>query len=99
MPQLPERLGLDLPNPLTGHRELQSDFLERVVAVRAKAKAHAQHALFTRGQRGEYPRCGLAQVRLDRSVDRQDSVWVLDQVAQVGVPLLADRRLKRERFL
>ena len=48
MPQLPERLGLDLPNSLTCHRELLADFLKRVVAVRAEAEAHAQ----TRSSRG-----------------------------------------------
>src|SRR5580658_5081808 len=99
MPQLPERLGLDLSNSLTCHRELQADFLKCVVAVRAEAKAHAQYALFARGQRGEYPRCGLAQIRLDRSIDWQDSVCVLDYVANGRVPLLTDWCFERERLL
>src|ERR1700683_3210739 len=99
MLELPERLGLDLPNSLTCHRELQADFLKRVVPVRTEAKAHAQHALFTRGQRGEYPRGGLAQILLDRSIDWQDSVCVLDHVAKGGVPLLPDRCFERERLL
>ena len=45
MLQLPQRLGLDLPDPLTRDRELVPDLLERVVGVHADSEAHSQHAL------------------------------------------------------
>src|SRR5690349_2152976 len=47
--ELPERLGLDLPDAFAGDRELLPDFLQRVVGVHADAEAHAQHALLSRG--------------------------------------------------
>src|ERR1700730_10686794 len=40
---------------------------------------------------------GLAQVRLDRRIDRQNSVLVLDEVAEVGVLLVANLGLQRDR--
>jgi hypothetical protein len=54
-----------------------------VVGVHADAEAHAEHALFARGERGKHARGGLAQVRLDRGIDRQDRVLVLDEIAKV----------------
>src|ERR1700691_3292582 len=38
--ELAQRLGLDLPDTLARHREFLADFLERVIAVHAEAKAH-----------------------------------------------------------
>src|SRR5690606_41396319 len=97
--ELPERLRLDLADTLAGDRELLANLFERVVGVHADAEAHAQNALLARGERGEHARGGLAQVRLDRRVDRQDRHLVLDEVAKVRILLVADRRLKRDRLL
>ena len=44
MLQFPQRLCLDLPNPLSRHRELVPDFLERVIGAHADTDAHAQAA-------------------------------------------------------
>src|SRR5271170_6050275 len=85
MLELPQRLGLDLADALSRHRELLADFFERMVGVHADAKAHAQHALLARRQRGEHARRGLAQVRLDHGVDRQDGVLVLDEIAEMRI--------------
>ena len=35
--ELPQGFGFDLSNPLSRHRELLADFLERVVGVHADA--------------------------------------------------------------
>jgi hypothetical protein len=43
--ELSDCLGLDLANPLARYRKLLADFLQRVVAVHAKTKAHAYDAL------------------------------------------------------
>ena len=83
MLQLAQRLCLDLADAFARHRELLADLFERVVGVHADAEAHAQHALLARRERGEHARRGLAQVRLDRRVDRQDRVLVLDEIAEV----------------
>src|SRR6185436_20976822 len=75
--QLAQRLRLDLADALARHRELLADLLQRVIGVHADAEAHAQHALLARRERGENASRRLAQVRLDRGVDRQDGVLVL----------------------
>src|SRR6185503_20138240 len=48
MPQLAERLGLDLPDPLAGDREVLADFLQRVLAPVGEPEAQAQHLLLSR---------------------------------------------------
>ena len=42
VPELAQRLGLDLADPLAGDREVLADLLERVVRGLADAEAHAQ---------------------------------------------------------
>src|SRR5271166_4957082 len=97
--ELAERLGLNLADALARHRELLADLFERVVGVHADAEAHAQNPLFARGERSQNTRRRLAQVRLDRRVDRQDRVLVLDEVAEMAVLLVANRRLEADRLL
>src|SRR4029453_11424178 len=82
MLQLAQRLGLDLADALAGHRELLADLLEGVVGVHADAETHAQHALLARRERGQHPRRALAQVALDRGLERDHRVLVLDEVAE-----------------
>src|SRR3954470_24726554 len=93
MLELAQRLGLDLADTLARHRELLADLFQRVVGVHADAEAHAQDALLARGQRREDAGRCFAKIALDRGVDRQDGVLVLDEVAEVGVLLVADRGL------
>ena len=83
MLQLPQRLRLDLPNTFARHAELLADFFQRVIRVHADAEAHAEHAFFARRQRGQHPRGGFAQVGLDRRIDGEDRVLVLDEIAEV----------------
>src|SRR3989442_10888022 len=51
--QLAERLGLDLPNALAGHREALPDLLEGVVGLLADAEAQPQDLLLARRERGQ----------------------------------------------
>src|SRR5712692_2055158 len=99
MLELTQCLGLDLADALARQRELLADLLQRVVLVHADAEAHADYTLLARRERGERARRGLAQVRLDGGVDRQDRVLVLDEIAEVGILLVADRGFERERLL
>src|SRR5215211_6156739 len=92
--ELAQRLGLDLANALAGHRELLADFFQRVVGVHADAEAHAQHALLARRQRRQHPRRALAQIALDGGLERDHRVLVLDEVAEMRILLVADRRLE-----
>ncbi len=81
--EFPQRLRFDLADAFAGDRELLADFFQRVVGVHADAKAHAQHAFLTRGERGEHAGGCLAQVRLDGRVHRKQRHLVLDEVAEV----------------
>src|SRR6516162_78079 len=84
---------------LTHDRELVADLVQRVVLVHADAEAHADYTLLPRRERGERARGGLAQVRLDSRIDRQDRVLVFNEIAEVGILLVADRRFQRQRLL
>src|SRR5947207_4105150 len=94
MLELAQRLGLDLADALAGHRELLADLFQGVVGVHADAEAHAKDPLLARRERSEHARRGLAQVRLDRGVDRQNRVLVLDEIAEMRILLVADRGLE-----
>src|SRR6516164_6229568 len=98
MLQLAYRLGLDLADALARDRELVADLFQGVVLVHADAEAHADYTVLPRRERGERACRGLAQVRLDDGVDRQDRVLVLDEIAEVGILLVADRGFQRQRL-
>src|SRR5262249_44700571 len=97
--ELPERLGLDLADALARHRELLADLFQRVVGIHADAEAHANYTLLARRERGKRARRGLAQVRLDNGIDRQDRVLVFNEIAEMGILLVADRSFQRQRLL
>jgi hypothetical protein len=54
-----------------------------VIGVHADTKTHAQNAFFTRGQRRQHAGRGFAQVGLDRGIDRQERVFVFDEIAEL----------------
>src|SRR2546428_3797663 len=99
MLELAQRLGLDLADALARDRELLADLFQRVVGIHADAEAHAQHALFAPRQGRQDAGGGFAEIRLNRGVDRQDRVLVLDEIAEVGILLIADRGFQRQRLL
>src|SRR5882672_5288705 len=53
--ELPERLGLDLPDTLARHLEALPDLFEGVLALFADAEAQAQDLLFLRGEHRQGP--------------------------------------------
>ena len=83
MLQFPQCLRFNLANTFTCYRELLADFFQGVIGVHADAEAHAEHAFFARRQRGQDARGGFAEVGLDRRIDREDRVLVLDEIAEV----------------
>src|SRR5579864_1336823 len=99
MLELTQSLRLDLPDTLTGDAELLSDFFQRVISVHADAEAHAQHALLARSERREDASDGFLKIGLDRGVDGDHRILVLDEVTKVAVLLVANRRFKADRFL
>src|SRR5690606_14487960 len=97
--ELAERLGFDLADALAGHLEVLADLFERVIALFADAEAHAQDLLLARGQRLQHLPRLLAQVHVDDGVGGADHALVFDEVAEVAVLFLADRRLEADRLL
>src|SRR5580692_2764579 len=97
--QLPERLGLDLPDALACDGEALSDLFQRVLAPVPHAEPHLDHLLLARRQRLE-DRLGLfLQIQVDDRFGRRDDLAILDEIAQMRIFLLADRRLERDRLL
>src|SRR5438552_6427624 len=99
MSELPEGFGFDLANALARNGEALANFFERVLAAIADAKPHLDDFLFARRQRLE-DRLGLLfQIQVDHRFGRGDDLAILDEVAQMRILLLADRRFERDRLL
>src|SRR5215831_10314635 len=99
VPQLPQRLGFDLPDPLARYVERASDFLERVLRAVADSEAHLQDLLLAGGQRLQHPPRLVLKVRHEDRVDRRKDLPVLDEIAQMRILFLPDRRFERNRLL
>src|SRR3954454_6487868 len=97
--ELLERVVLDLADPLARHVERAADLLERVRAGAAQAEAHLDHLALTRGERVERAANVLAPQRRRRGVERGDGRLVLDEIAELGLLLLAHRLLERDGLL
>ena len=99
MAQLAQGLGFDLADPLARDVELLADLLERVRLAVDQTKAHAQHLLLPRRQRGQDFLELLAQQGIGGLLRRLRRLVVLDEVAEMAVFLLADGRFERDGLL
>src|SRR5262245_24070048 len=93
MAELAQRFGLDLPDPLACDREVLAHLLEGVLTAVGQPEAEAQHLLLARRERVQHLVGLLAEREPDHALDRGPDLLVLDEVAEVAVLLLADRRL------
>ena len=94
MAQLAQSLRLNLADALACDVKFFPDFLQRMHAAVRQAVAQAQHALLPRRERLQHARQLLAQHGIGRGVRRLLGLVVLNEVAEVAVILLADRRLE-----
>ena len=99
MPQLAQRLGLDLADAFARNVELLADLLEGMRLAVLKAEAHTQDLLLTRREGGEDILELLTQKRVGCLLGRLRSVIILNEVAEMTVLFFADRRLKGDRLL
>ena len=99
MAQLAQGLGLDLADAFARDVELLADLLKRVRLAVGQTEAHPQHLLLARGQRGQDLLKLLAQQRVGRFLRRLRGLVVLNEVAQMAVLLLTDRRFEGNRLL
>ena len=99
MAELAQRLGLDLPDPLTRDVEFPADFFQRSRSSVVQAEAQAQDLLLSLGQRPEHFLQLLLEERKCSGFRRDGHVLVLDEIAEVRIFLFADRRLQGDGLL
>ncbi len=97
MPELRQRLGLDLADPLPGEGELPPDLLQRARLAGEEAEAQRQDLLLPVGQRVEHPPEVLLAEREGCRLEGPLGLGVLDEVPKLGV-LVADGLVDRHRL-
>ena len=77
MAELPQRLRLDLADPLAGDAKLLPNFLERSGMTVVKTKAKLEHPALAIGQRRQHAVYLLLQQLLGRKIHRsgRGAVW------------------------
>ena len=70
-----------------------------MVGVHPDAKAHPQHAFFTRSEGGQNAGCGFLQVFLNGAVQGQHGILVFDEIAKLAVFFVPNRGFQGNRFL
>src|SRR5208337_5402898 len=83
MPQLSQRLGLNLPDAFAGDRERLSDLLQRVLRTVFQPEAHLDDLLLARCQRTQHLRSLVFEVDVDHGFGWRNHRTVLDEVAQM----------------
>src|SRR3954452_6447506 len=97
--ELLERVVLDLADPLARDAEGAADLLQRARLRAREAEAELDHLAVALRQRGQRV-VDVLPPQLDlRRVERRLGLLVLDEVAELGLLLLADRLLQRDRML
>src|SRR5580698_7431847 len=99
MPELAQRLGFNLTDALAGDGKALADLLERVLAAIPDTEPHLDHLLFARRQCLEDRLGLLLEVQVDHRFGRRHHLAVLDEVTEMRILLLADRRFERDRLL
>ena len=97
--QLSQCLGFNLPDTFARNTELLANFFERVIGIHADSEAHAQHAFFPRGQAGQNASHGFLQVRLNCRIDRNDRIFIFDEITEMRIFFVANWGFERNRFL
>src|SRR5215218_3320399 len=97
--ELAQRLCLDLPDPLAGDVELLAHLLERPGAPVLEAEPELEDAPLATGERVEHRLHLLLQQLVRGRLGRGERAAILDEVAEVRVLLLADRRLEGHGLL
>src|SRR4051794_40463737 len=95
--ELLERVVLDLADALARDSERAADLLQGARLLAGQPEAHLDHLALALRQRVQSPEHVLLAQVLERRLERRLGRVVLDEVAQLGVLLLADRLLQRHR--
>ncbi len=95
--QLRHRAGLDLTDALTGEAEVLGHFLERALATTVEPEPQAEDGALALVEHLEDLGDLAGQQRHRRRVERGRGVAVLDEVAELGVAVVADGLVERDR--
>ncbi len=98
MTQLTQRLRFDLTDTFAGYVELFTHFFQRVVGVHIDTETHTQHFRFTRGETGQHVVRRRTQAFGGRGVQRQLEGGILDEIPQMRIFIVADRRFHGDRL-
>lgn len=83
MAELPQRLGLDLSNPLPRHLEVLPDLFKSMITLFADTEAHPEDLFLPRSQGIKNPGSLLGEVGLDNRFQRGDDPFVFDEIPEV----------------
>src|SRR4051812_10970239 len=97
--QLAERFRLDLADALARDAELATYLFERPLAAVVQAEAKLEHAALAAGEAVEHFFDLLFEQLEGGHLGRRGRALVLDEVAEVAILFLANRRLQRDRLL
>src|SRR5229473_804223 len=95
--ELPQRLGLDLPDPLARDIKLLADLFEGVLALAADAEAQPDDLLLSRREDLQDAGGFVAHVPFVDGVHRRPDRAIFDEVAERRIAFAAHRRFKRQR--
>src|SRR5690242_19045009 len=96
MTEFAHRLGLDLANPLSGDAIDLADLVQRLGLTVGEAEPHRYDARLPLAQGVQDGMELLLQERERHRVRWDDRFGVLDQVAELAVAVLAERRVERD---
>src|SRR5438552_1032109 len=99
VPQLAQRLRLDLTDALACDVELTAHLFERAGAPVLETETQLQHAPLPAGESLEDRLDLLLEELVRRGIARRQGLVVGDEVPEVRILFLADRRLERDRLL
>src|SRR5713101_669551 len=94
MAQFSQHLGFDLANAFASNREGLAHFLERVIGAVVQSKTHPDDSFLAWRERLQHGRHLFLQVAVDGRVRRRLNIFVFDEVAQMGLVFLSNRRLE-----
>src|SRR5919198_945192 len=97
--ELFKRVVLDLPDALPRDVERAPDLLKSTRSAACEAKTHLNYLTLALRQRRERTMNVLLAQVLGGQLERRLGRLVLDEVAQLGLLLVADRLLQRDRLL
>src|SRR5208282_3563567 len=98
VPQFAQGLGFDLADALAGHAVQIANFLEGVAVAIDQPKAHFEDVPFPRAEQGQNVLELLFEHALAGSFGRVLGALVFDEVPHAHVPIIAHRRVERDRL-